>query len=188
MTVDLDLSFPANYTVKLLDELPGRGDSNALCFPGNLRAGADGLLVRVSPTRNDPWTGVFAFGGIRQATFSRVLAMPDPDSICIVSRGAGYVVDASRPQTWETVPSVPVTDARAAPGAGIVVFANYTELVAYSARGLAWRTKRLAWDRFSIASVSSLSLVGEYEDIGTGETRRFEVDLTSGASRGGVEH
>ncbi|RKH05445.1 hypothetical protein D7V97_23925 [Corallococcus sp. CA053C] len=83
--------------------------------------------------------------------------------------------------------AVPITEVRALPSAGIVVFANFTELVAYGAEGLRWRTKRLAWDGLKIVEVTERSLIGEYWDIRDEAMQRFEVDLATGAQRGGVE-
>jgi hypothetical protein len=65
---------------------------------------------------------------------------------CVIAQGAGYVVAAHKPDTSEEVSAVPIIDARAIPTASVVVFANYTELVAYGESGMKWRTKRLAWD------------------------------------------
>jgi hypothetical protein len=92
------------------------------------------------------------------------------------------------PDAWEEVNAVPIIDARAVPAAGVVVFANYTELVAYGASGMKWRTKRLAWDGLKVIAVGDRTLVGEYWDIPEEGMRRFEVDLLTGAASGGVEN
>ncbi|NNC03913.1 hypothetical protein HJC10_13795 [Corallococcus exiguus] len=73
------------------------------------------------------------------------------------------------------------------PSAGIVVFAGLTEMVAYGAEGLRWRTKRLSWDGLKIVRVTEHAIIGEYWDMRTGATRTFEVDLATGAQKGGVE-
>jgi hypothetical protein len=69
----------------------------------------------------------------------------------------------------------------------MVVFANYTELVAYGESGMKWRTKRLAWDGLKVIAVGDRTRVGEYWDFREEGMRRFEVDLLTGAARGGVE-
>jgi hypothetical protein len=130
---------------------------------------------------------MFAFGKIGQASVSRVLSMPDPEKLCVVARGAGYVVTAATPLAWEAVRAIPIIDVRAIPRADLVVFANYTEMLAYGKDGVRWRTKRLAWDGLKIVAVGDRTLVGEYWDIREESVQRFEVDLASGSARGGVE-
>jgi hypothetical protein len=130
---------------------------------------------------------MFAFGKFGKAGVSRVLSTPDPDKICVVANGAGYVVSASDPYTWEAVRVTPIMDMRVVQSARLVVFANYTEMLVYGESGVEWRTKRLAWDGFSILSVGDRTLIGEYWDIRGEVMQRFEVDLATGAARGGVE-
>ncbi|RKI73416.1 hypothetical protein D7X55_05290 [Corallococcus sp. AB049A] len=129
---------------------------------------------------------MFAFGKLGKGT-SGVFSMPDPEKLCVVSRGAGYLVTARDPSAWEAVQALPVTDVRVAPSAGIVVFADFTELVAYGAEGLRWRTKRLAWDGLKIVQVTERSIIGEYWDMRTEAMQTFEVDLATGSQEGGVE-
>ncbi|NPD26989.1 MULTISPECIES: hypothetical protein [Corallococcus] len=104
-----------------------------------------------------------------------------------MSRGAGYLVTVRDPSTWEPVQVAPVTDVRAVPAAGVVVFADFTEMVAYGAEGLRWRTKRLSWDGLKIVQVTERSIIGEYWDMRTEATQTFEVDLATGAQKGGVD-
>lgn len=82
---------------------------------------------------------------------------------------------------------MPSVDVREIPEAGLVVFANYTELLAYGEHGQVWRTRRLAWDGFRIAGVNERSITGEYWDIRAEESRTFKVDVSTGASTGDVE-
>ena len=182
MTVSTDFTFPSDYTCELLDELPASNEVERYFFGG----GRDGILVRVTPRGRPPWIGTFAFG-VHRTGISRILGMPEPRTLCVVARGAGYLVPTDTPASCEPVKAVPIMDARAAPGAGVVVFANLTELVAYGAEGLRWRTKRLAWDGFKVVEVTPSTLVGELWDLREDAARRFEVDLSTGAHRGGME-
>lgn len=186
MTIDVDFSFPNRFACEVLDELP-RGLPLRYYFPRDQAAGQDGVIVRVRPETAEGWIGMFAFGKFREAGVTRALSMPDPEKLCVVARGAGYVVTAATPDVWETVRAIPIIDVRAIPGAGLVVFANYTELLAYGKEGAKWRTKRLAWDGLKIVAVDDQTLVGEYWDIREEAMQRFEVDLATGVARGGVE-
>lgn len=186
MSTAIDLSFPHTFAVDVVEELPG-GASPLRYFPRDRAASQDGVLVRVSPESAPSWLGLFAFGRHGSGYATRVVGMPDPNKLCVVANGAGYVVAAAKPDEWEVVPAVPIVDVQVALAANVVVFANNTELLAYDMTGLKWRTKRIAWDSLSIVAMHERTLVGEYWDMRQEATQRFEVDLATGEVRGGVE-
>jgi hypothetical protein len=70
---------------------------------------------------------------------------------------------------------------------GIIVFANFTELVAYGSQGLKWRTKRLTWDSMKVVEVTDDLLKGEFWDIRSESTQGFTVDLATGNHEGGID-
>jgi hypothetical protein len=185
MTIDVDLNFPHRYVCEALDEIPNGPAPQR--YPSDQVAGQDGVIVRVQPETAEVWVGVFAFGKFGNAGVTRVLSMPNPEELCVVANGAGYVVSATKPDVWETVRTIPIIDVRAIPGAGLVVFANFTEMLAYGEAGVKWRTKRLTWDGLKILAVGDRTLIGEYWDIRAEAMQRFEVDLATGAARGGIE-
>ena len=185
MNIDVDFTFPHQYQYEVLSELPGRITSRRYFFPGGRAGGHDGPTLRVIPDGADAWIGTFGFGGFGSG-ITRVLSMPNVEMLCVIVEGAGYVVDAYNPNVCEEVRAVPIVDARAIPVAGVVVFANYTELVAYGESGMKWRTKRLAWDGLKVIAIRDHTLVGEYWDL-EDRMRPFEVHLLTGVARGGVE-
>lgn len=186
MTIDANFIFPHRFACEVLDELPA-GPAPPYYFPRGQAARQDGVIVRVRPETSEAWIGMFAFGKFEKAGVTRVLSMPDPEKLCVVARGAGYVVTAAKTDDWEMVRAIPIIDVRALPGAGLVVFANYTELLAFGKEGMKWQTKRIAWDGLKIVAVGDQTIVGEYWDIREEAMQRFEVDLATGAARGGVE-
>lgn len=175
----IDATFEPRFSVEALDELPG-GPSAVHYIPGDRAGGQDGVLLRVQLDDGDAWIGLFAFGNGGTAVATRVTDMPDATKLCVVARGAGYIVDARDPNDVELVKATPVIDVRAIPEAGLVVFASHTDLVAYGERGLAWRTERLAWDGFTILSTDARTLRGEYWEIRSEAMQPFEVDLRTG--------
>jgi hypothetical protein len=187
MSTNVDFSFPHQYACEVLSELPGSTTSRRYFFPRDQASGQDGAIVRVLPEGADAWIGMFAFGKFGKVGVTRVLSMPDAEKVCVVAQGAGYIVAAHKPDAWETVRAIPIIDVRAIPTAGVVVFANHTELLAYGESGMKWRTKRLAWDGLKVIAVGDRTLVGEYWDIREEGMRRFEVDLVTGSARGGAE-
>jgi hypothetical protein len=183
--VDVDLAFAHRFACEILDEYKGASPPDHY-FPRDEPAGQDGLIVRVQPDSSKEWTGVFAFGRLGDRGISRVLSLPDPEKLCVVSKGAGYIVAATDPRACERLRTVPIVDVRTMPQAGVVIFANHTNLVAHGVHGVAWRTPRLALDGFKIVEVTHHTVVGEYWDLRSEAMETFEVDARTGSTRGGV--
>ncbi|MDQ3031642.1 MAG: hypothetical protein M3Y87_04435 [Myxococcota bacterium] len=182
MTTEIDLSFPHRFACEALSELPGGGNSRRLFFPPGQAGGRDGVTLRVQPEAGAPWIGTFASAASNEHGITRVVSLPDPDTLCVVSRGAGYIVSASTPDVWGPVLATPIVDVRAVVSAGIVVAATQTDILAIGDCGVKWRTKRLAWDGLRIVSIGDQTLRGEYQDL-EDVVRTFEVDLMTGAAR-----
>lgn len=183
-----DETFTSAFATKLLDELPSASGPAHYFYPGGtLAGGSDGVVAQVMPQSGAVWIGTFAFGNYGKSAVTKVLNMPDPDHLCVVARGAGYLVSVRDPRRWESLKVLPIIDVRLLAAAKLAVFVNYTELVAYGAAGFRWRTKRLAWDSLKLVEVTDEKIVGEYWDIRADEMRSFEVDVATGAHRGGVE-
>jgi hypothetical protein len=182
----MDTTFSHSYECELLIETPTIGLPHYY-YPGaSLRGGRDGVLVEVRPEHNQPWLGTFAFGEIIRNGFTGIFTTPDPQRFCVVSHGQGYFVKALTPTEWEQIRVVPIIDVRCVRAQGIIVFANFTELIAYNQTGVKWRTKRLTWDDLKITEVTDTYLRGEFWDMRTEKTESFTVDLATGTHEGGV--
>src|SRR5262245_47392662 len=118
------MSFPHSYECEQLLELPGSISLVRHWFSDTPSAqGKDGLLVLVCPKGGESWLGTFAFGQISSNGLSGLFATPDPETICVVARGAGYLVKANRPDVWEILNVKPVVEAHAVPAQGLLIFA-----------------------------------------------------------------
>lgn len=180
---EIDISFPTEFECTVVTEFPG--DASALqYFPEDRAAGQDGLLVRVRPAAAgaNAWYGLFAFGKWGGIGCTRVLSMPNPERFCVVANGAGYIVDVTNPEQWFEILTFPILHVVPIRSAGIIVFADHTEMLAYDRDGEKWRTTRLAWDGLKIVSHDSQVLKGEYADL-EDTIRRFDVDLDTGSVR-----
>ena len=182
----MNFAFEHRFACELLDEFPA-GLAPRYMFPSKGASGQDGLIVRMLPEDRRVWIGVFAFGRFGSQGLSNISSTPDPYKVCVVATGAGYIVNTRDPRDWEAVASVPIIDVVSAQTARLIIFADYTELVAYGEDGMKWRTKRLALDGLRIIEVGECTLVGEYEDLRSESVQRFEVDLLTGSSRGGID-
>ena len=184
---DTDFSFEHRFQCEVLAELSGTHVPPRFFFPQDRLSGRDGVILRVEPEGAHSWIGVFAFGMFGKAGITKVLSMPDPDMLCVLARGAGYAVSASKPSNYTEVQLHPIIDARSVKEAHLVVLANYTEMLAYDERGIRWRTNRISWSDLKITAVSNAIISGEYWDIRDEVVKTFEVNLSSGAVTGGIE-
>jgi len=145
------------------------------------------MLAEVHPEKGDPWLGTFAFGTVEPKGISGIFTTPSPDRLCVVARGEGYFISASTPTTWEPVQATPIIDVRPIRAQGVIVFASYTDLVAYGPAGIKWRTQRLTWDNLKITEVTDSFIKGEFWDILSEAMAGFTVDLATGTHQGGIE-
>lgn len=181
----VDLTFKNNYSVDIVEELVA---GERYYYPGaSTQGGKDGILVKVISLEGKSWLGVFAFGEISSNGISGVYSTPDPNKFCVVSKGAGYIVSSNNPNEWQQVKAIPVMDVRSIKQHKIIVFADYTELLAYDEFGIKWRTERLTYDGFKIIEVTESSLKGEFWNIRNETNDIFEVDLVTGSQVGGVK-
>jgi|SRR6267378_3308406 len=108
--LEFDFTFPHSYDVEQIREWPGTGSFSAPVIwfpPPKARAEHDGLWLRVRAKSGKTWIGVFAFGYTSPPAFSRVISSPNPESVCVVSDGRAYIVNAEKPDVWEQIPILP---------------------------------------------------------------------------------
>lgn len=181
--MQVDLTFDSNFSLKLLKEL---GTEEVYYFPeGNTKGGKDGLILEIISVDGLNWIGIFAFGEIDVKGKTGVYSMPDPDKFCVVSRGVGYIVSSIYPSDWKEVKSIPVIGVYPVKSKRILVFADYTELVAYDSTGIKWRTERLAYDGFKTTEVTEDYLKGSFWNIRNEAMETFTIDLSTGSHIGG---
>jgi hypothetical protein len=182
----MDTTFPHTYECERVTETP-RVAHRHYYFPGaSTEGGRDGILLQVRPAHGQAWLGTFEFGQVSPQGVSGIFTTPDPQRMCVVSKGAGYFVSTTTPTEWEAICARPIIDVRSISAHGIIVFANFTELVAYGSAGVHWRTKRLTWDSLNITEVTDAFIKGEFWDIRTEATANFIVDLATGTHQGGI--
>src|ERR1700731_3493299 len=138
MRADLtfDLTFPHSYTVNPT-ELSRNGEHPPIYFPRLIRAGGkDGLLLRFTASNGKQWDGCFAFGSYE---LCGVFALPNPDSVCVVSNGTGYWVHVNEPGKSSEMPVLPIRDVRIVTEARILLLADFTSLYAFGSDGQLWK-------------------------------------------------
>lgn len=178
-----NLSFKSHYMVEVLEEL---GTENRYYYPrASTNGGNDGLTIKVISPNGESWIGIFEFGKISGNGISGIFTTPNTDIICIVAKGAGYMVSTSNPLNWEQVKSIPIMDVRPIKSHNLLIFADYTELVAYNDTGIKWRTERLAYDNLKIIEITEDFIKGEYWNISNDSNDTFKVNIETGEQIGG---
>ncbi len=145
-------------------------------------------MVLVEPHAREAWVGNFQ-GSAARTGFSGAFATPSQNHVCVVSEGQAYWVCVDAPREYESLPCDPVTDVRRVPGRDLVVFADFTRLVACGEQGVVWRTDRLSYDGIEITEVGENIIHGVAWDAsiaeGGGKTE-FRVDASTGRHAGGA--
>lgn len=179
--ITIDNTFPAEYELEVLDESPQPARLRHLYYPGATeRGGRDGLLLHVTPRVGPPWLGTFARG---DSGFTGVCTTPDPAVFCVSVRGAAYLVSAVEQNSWSAVETVqPVRDLHVVQDCQIIVFSDYTRLVAYGPHGVQWESARLAWDDLQVVGVRGPKLRCRGFNAPGNRYDTFEVDLMTGAA------
>ena len=178
--ITLDETFVRDFNCDLLDELPS-GRLPRFYYPGGTAVGGrDGLIVQVCPRASDPWVGIFGFGDLLSKGKNGLYTWPDPGVLCVVARAQGYMVQVGEPSKYDLLNVHPVLDVIPVPSKRLVVFANYTELVAYGESGVVWVSDRLSWDGFKVSGVTDEHLKGNAWDPSFEKIKDFSVDLMTG--------
>ena len=188
--IESQFDFEARYEVEQLERIDKLGGASVIGFPDAVDVDrqqelADRPILRVHPVGGDPWVGVFygrASYPVPPACHGRLLAWPDERSICVVNAGSGTVVRSDAPKETYDIASFPITDLLVVPSHSLVVFADFTNLAAYGADGLIWRSPRLALDELAITGAEgdvlhATGFFGERSDI------PISVDLQTGLPR-----
>lgn len=181
----LERSFSTAYECELANLGPALYGQTYHFGPGSeLDARArDGLLVAVHPNAGAAWVGRFQFGDIRLSQLNAIQSHPNPNILCVIARGNGYLVDSRDPSKWELALGYPITRAIPVVSCRLLLLANVTTIAAYGPSGLVWESDRLSWDRFSITKIDGWKAWGAYDDP-DGEERTFQLDLSSGERTG----
>jgi hypothetical protein len=183
--LEIDLALPHSYSVTEPGELPGTGTPSlpVLYFPKpQNRSEHDGLWLRIKGKDGKPWIGVFAYLYNAPPAWSRVIGSLDPDRVCVIARGAGYIVDSNNPNRWENIAVNPVLDCRILMEHQLIIFAGFTHLAAYNSNGMAWQSPRVCWDELKILRITENIIEGTgYDPTSIGESR-FVVDIKTGRS------
>ncbi len=175
---EISLEFRRMFEVKVLSEVPGQG-AELHYFPPARYHGCDGLLLHVTPVSAASWSGLFAAQPSGRYK-SGVYSCPDPNVVCVVSNGAGYVLDVRNPDGYHEVPISPVLEVVSAVDAGVLVIANYTDVLAWNRSGKRWLAERVSFDGIRNLQVQGGAVRGMAWSPVDGD-HAFTLDLATGS-------
>jgi hypothetical protein len=176
--ITFDLTFPHSCTVTLT-ELSGNGQQPPIYFPAATTLGGnDGLLLQFANSDGRNWKGCFAFGDYE---LCGVFSLPDPDSMCVVSKGTGYWVYVNAPEQSYEMPVRPIRDVRVLLDAQIILLADFASLSAFGSKGRLW-SQQVCWDELKISNIHDGVVKGTGFDPTNRQqsTAEFAVELSTG--------
>jgi hypothetical protein len=182
----LSLRFPHSYEVRVGNEVQGEPTRSYASATG--RTYAPPLVVQVEPVAGRPWVGAFSGATKPDLVANGCFTTPDPSTLCVVANGQGYVVSAADPDQFQLIEeAMPITDVADAPELGLILFADFTHVCAYSANGLAWTSERIASDGLRIASARRGEMKGYAWSAPDRGYIPFTLDLSTGRHVGGID-
>jgi hypothetical protein len=187
MEITFDLSYPHNYEVDIVDNIPSGSDSiRHVFFPGATETGGkDGVTLRITPLARKPWIGTFAYGYSSQKALTAVFSCPDEHILCVLAAGRGYTVTAKDPIQWSELSPFPIISAFPILSSRIIVFVDFTTISAYRNNELIWVTDQLSWDGIMIKEITSEQIRGTGWDSPAQKEVDFIVDIKTGVHKGG---
>jgi hypothetical protein len=182
----IDLTFAHEWQADVLAARPLILPPRHFVYPAQVEEVERGALeVMIRPTGAQPFLATCALGFADPAAPSGVWSCPDPRSICIAAGGYAYLIDTRDPSQWQQVEYLPVTEVRALPEAGLLIFSGFHSMLAWGSAGAVWQSARLSWDGVRITSIEAETIHGFGWDMRTDQEIPFEVDIKTGQHRGG---
>lgn len=181
--IEFNPTFPHEYTIEEVRDLPsGTSRLKHYFFPeGSEEGGNDGLLFKITPILEEEWLCTFAFGDFPKAV-TGIYSCPNEKSVCIISAGIGCIIRTDNPTKWEEIRAYPILDIHLIPTKQLLVFADFTCIIAYGRDGLKWKTKRLSSDELRITEINNDYIKGLGWDAVQNKDVEFSVNIETGFS------
>lgn len=191
------LGLPFDYECEVDPEFPGagswgcdvfafgsdsQGNPKVMSSTDEFRSPWGSPLVIKVETSHRRWVGYFEAG---MGGPTRVVASPDPHTLCALCSGAAYLIPVEEPSEMRVLPSLPAREIAAVPEIPLIVLADWTHMVAVGQTGQEWRSQRLCLDGLHILEARTDAIRCEGDFVGSVE--EFAVDPRTGRQFGGPE-
>jgi len=189
--MEIDLTFAQNCTIRTEVWSPSASCALPLyCYPRESKIeGKDGFLLEITPNSGGAWMGMFGHGP--RDFLTGVYACPNGHTLCVVSSGKGYLVEAAAPDQWLLKTSA-TRFARVLPEHNMLILSDWYTLIAYGSHGFLWQTDPIGYgySQFTVERIIGNELYGKvlnYRDQ-PAQWVDFEVNLITGKHKGGVSY
>ncbi len=140
--------------------------------------GTSWLALLISPADGPEWIGRFAIWYAVPPAINGVYSTPNPDRVCVVGGGQGYIIDVRNPNNFDRVRRFPINSVAQSPPTNRIAFADFTDLEAWDANGNVWQSGQVARDELNIFGISGKQLLCRGWDVDY--NFEFDVDLIDG--------
>jgi hypothetical protein len=182
--------FAHDWSADILKTPPLIAPARQFTYPQQI-AGEEDALARgalqlmVSPTRGGTFLATCALGFKDPSMPTGIFSCPNPQEICAMAGGYGYLIDTTRPERCTLLSLKPVVEVRTLLAQGLLLFAGFHSIAAWGRDGLAWESARLSWEGIRITGLEGNTLHGMGWNLMTDREVAFSVDLLTGQHQGG---
>ena len=182
--------FPHSWTAEILDSPPLIAPARQYIYPRQI-AGEEDALARgalqllVHPARGGPFLATCALGFTDRSIPTGLFSCPNPDELCAVAGGYGYIIDTFHPEQSTHLPLKPIAKILPVPTQDLLIFSGFHTIYAWGRNGEAWHSSRLSWEGIQLSGVEGSSLHGTGWNMLTDKDVPFTVDLHTGQHEGG---
>lgn len=192
----IDCSFASRWRAQVLAARPAILPARHYIYPRTVEEVERGALeVLIHPifqpdaqpdeARTQPFLATCALGFRDPAVPTGLWSTPMPDEICAVSGGYAYIIDTTAPERFTMIPFRPVlqilpVSPREQIAAGLLLFVGHHGILAWGARGEAWRSEKLSDEGVTNLGIEGDTLHGQGWRMLTDSETPFALDLRSG--------
>ncbi len=141
------------------------------------------VLVRPDTADAPPFLATCALGFRDPAVPTGIWSTPNPAEICAIAGGYAYIIDTTAPDRFTMIPYRPVLEVRPLPGEELLLFVGHHAILAWGARGEAWRSSKLSDEGLTITGVQDGVLLGMGWNLMTDKETPFMLDTKTGSPR-----
>lgn len=178
----VDCSFARHWEADVLAARPLILPPRHFVYPREAEEVERGALeVLVRPADAQPFLATCALGFRDPVVPTGLWSAPKPEEICAVSGGYAYVIDTARPERFKMIEYRPVLQVLPVPAQGLLLFVGHHAILAWGARGEAWRTAKLSDEGVTVTGIEGDVLRGLGWKMMTDKETPFALDLRTGS-------
>ena len=141
----------------------------------------EGFVVRFLSGTDREWVGNFQRG---LCSFDCAIPHPNGEGVLVIAGGTAYIVDPSSQSVAQSFGGQ-IESCLPAPDVSGLLLSNGLWVELIDSEGLAWQSRRLAWDGLCILAICDGEVLGEAAHY-DGSWHTFRVRLSDGQASGGA--